>query len=280
MLSKILGISVFTFLLFSFNHNPKNAIFLLELPSIVSLLFIIGLLFYNPHILYGKHFFSETVTHQLVNEKKNEAIINELKSKDYKLRSAIISDTETNIFVDSNYKILHFNQLADKRIKDSFNKQIQIGEDFRTYLHARRENEFAISFSKAISGERCGYEAEVSFNGFGPKAWHQLEFIPIYNDESVLIGVSMITTNIEKKKKAQIKNEQYSKALEDIAWRDSHLLRAPISNLLGITGLLNESAITVSEDSRKQLLLHIETEVQKLDQVIRSIIQRTQDSKL
>ena len=76
----------------------------------------------------------------------------------------------------------------------------------------------------------------------------------------------------DKLSKKENKNKNYVKQLQDITWRESHLLRAPISNLLGITKLLNKPDSSISEAEKKDLLQIIEREATKLDVVIKNIV--------
>ena len=151
-------------------------------------------------------------------------------------------------------------------------RQIQIGEDYRTYLHEKREQKFITNFNKALNGESCSYEIELSFNGHDLKRWHKIDFIPVYNDTNEITGITISTIDIHTAKEMEDKNKQYAKQIEEISWRETNLLRAPITHLMGITKLLNKSEADVSIDEKKALLLLIEREVERLDVEIKEIV--------
>ena len=209
------------------------------------LFYLVVYLFYKPSILFGLNFsqvgFNGTI----------DSLEKELKLNEAKLRSSSVSEKEMSIFVDKDFKIIHFNQLAEKLIRENFMRQIKVGEDYRTYLHDHREPVFFVEFNKALSGQRCGYEFELSMNGHNQAKWFQIEFIPITNDLNEVTGVNICSINIQDKKESENKNKNYIKQLQDITWRESHLLRAPISNLLGITKLLNKPDSSVNEVEKK-----------------------------
>lgn len=66
------------------------------------------------------------------------------------------------------------------------------------------------------------------------------------------------------------KIELQDKALKEIAWTQSHVVRAPLANLMGLVGLIkNEVNTGVNNDV---LLGHITDSAEKLDRVIRDIV--------
>ena len=245
---------------------PLFSFYSLHLSNSMFLFYLLGYLFYHPSILFGLNF------NQVGFNSAIDSLEKELKLNEAKLRSSLVSETEMLIFVDKDFKIIHFNQLAEKSIRENFMRQIKVGEDYRTYLHEHREPLFFVDFKKALSGQRCGYEIELSMNGHDQAKWFQIEFIPITNDLNEVTGVNICSINIHDKKESENKNKNYVKQLQDITWRESHLLRAPISNLLGITKLLNKPDSSVNEEEKKALLQIIEREVLKLDVELKDIV--------
>jgi len=249
-----------------YKTTPLLAFYSLHLSNSMFLFYLLGYLFYHPSILFGLNF------NQVGFNSAIDSLEKELKLNEAKLRSSLVSETEMLIFVDKDFKIIHFNQLAEKSIRENFMRQIKVGEDYRTYLHEHREPLFFVDFKKALSGQRCGYEIELSMNGHDQAKWFQIEFIPITNNLNEVTGVNICSINIHDKKESENKNKNYVKQLQDITWRESHLLRAPISNLLGITKLLNKPESSVSEEEKKALLQIIEREVLKLDVELKDIV--------
>jgi PAS domain S-box-containing protein len=211
--------------------------------------------------------------------KTMESLEEELRLNEAKLRAYLVSENEMLIFVNQAFKIVQFNHLAEKIIRQLFMRQIQIGEDYRTYLHEKREQKFITHFNNALKGERSGYEIELSFNGHDLKKWHKIEFIPVYDETNEITGITISTIDIHAVKQIEFKNKQYAKQIEEISWRETNLLRAPITNLMGITKLLNKSEADVSIDEKKALLLLIEREVERLDVQIKEIVDTSSNNK-
>jgi PAS domain S-box-containing protein len=67
--------------------------------------------------------------------------------------------------------------------------------------------------------------------------------------------------------------ESQNKALKEISWKQSHLVRAPLANLLGFVNLLKDN-----DPPDESLLGYISDSAEKLDNVIRDIVSHTNDN--
>jgi PAS domain S-box-containing protein len=63
--------------------------------------------------------------------------------------------------------------------------------------------------------------------------------------------------------------------LQEIAFDQSHLVRRPLANILGLSKLLAETNI-VSEDETKDFLSQLHSEAQQLDNIIKLVNEKTQ----
>jgi signal transduction histidine kinase len=61
--------------------------------------------------------------------------------------------------------------------------------------------------------------------------------------------------------------------LKDISWTQSHVVRAPLANLLGFIYLLEENIETGLSD--QELIEHIAASARRLDEIIRDIVSKT-----
>lgn len=268
-----IGVFLPIFFLIFHDFAPTYSMYALRFSNTIIISFLVGYLFFNPSILYGINFTNRGTDKIIKSLKEN------LKLNEAKLRAYLVSETEMLVYVDKDFKIIQFNQLAEKLVLKKFMRQIKVGEDYRTYLHNSRESLFFVEFEKAISGQRCGYEIELSMNGYDIAKWVKIEFIPIANELNEIIGVNICSINIQGRKALEQQNKNYLKQLQDITWRESHLLRAPVSNLMGIARLLNKPDSTVSEVEKKALLQMIEREATKLDLEIKNIVSSTTSNK-
>jgi PAS domain S-box-containing protein len=110
---------------------------------------------------------------------------------------------------------------------------------------------------------------------------------PIKDKTGKIIGTSKILRDITEKKTAELllikTNTQLNKSLLDlenqnnklkeIAWTQSHLVRAPLSKIMGLVSVLQKGLLS-SEDQSKYLF-HINESTKELDNVIRVITSKT-----
>lgn len=70
--------------------------------------------------------------------------------------------------------------------------------------------------------------------------------------------------------------ELQGKALKDISWTQSHVVRAPLANLLGLIGLLKDNKEMGLTDDK--LIEYIDESAQKIDRIIHDIVKKTKDT--
>lgn len=81
-----------------------------------------------------------------------------------------------------------------------------------------------------------------------------------------------LTETLERMSKIEMQN----KVLKEIAWTQSHLVRAPLANILGLTELLKENMN--SGDENAQLIDYLKESAEKLDTVINNIVNKTTET--
>lgn len=84
------------------------------------------------------------------------------------------------------------------------------------------------------------------------------------------IRVSLINDVSEKIKYTE-KIEDQNKRLKNIAWIQSHVVRAPLSRIMGLIDLMTNVEIESDEDERKFILENINNSAQELDEIIKDI---------
>ena len=82
------------------------------------------------------------------------------------------------------------------------------------------------------------------------------------------IGVSETDSYIRK---IELQNKQ----LQDIAWEQSHLVREPLTRMIGIINRLEEKHLQHIDEECKLLLKNALSSAHEIDDVVRSIVNRT-----
>jgi PAS domain S-box-containing protein len=106
-------------------------------------------------------------------------------------------------------------------------------------------------------------------------SWVKSRFVPIVFHGSIQ-HIMIIATDITQRKTAELERMkmtndllQRNKDLQQFSYVVSHNLRAPLANIMGISSLINSAQI--KPDEQKQMIGHLATSVEKLDNVIRDL---------
>lgn len=250
--------------------NPSVSFFFLDLSTTVVLISILFLLVRNPDLLYGMQY-------SLAYKADYETM-----DKKYQLNNKLISGYEnspyeSSLFIDLEYKIIYFNKNLEDKIKSGFGKQIKFGDDIKSYLSVKTAPLFFKGYTRAIEGNANKIESYISISEKVKESWWEFNFNPIYDESKILFGVTLTTKDISKQKNLEAQITEYKNHLKDVAWRESHLLRAPVSNILGISNLLLKPESSLGIHEKLDLVRHINAEVEKLDGVIHQIVSSSSD---
>ncbi|MBT9484607.1 PAS domain S-box protein [Sediminibacterium sp.] len=99
----------------------------------------------------------------------------------------------------------------------------------------------------------------------GALFWEEVIISPVRNNNGEIINFLAIKTDITKQKKTVEK-------LRKIAWDQSHQVRSPLTDILGI---INVIKLDISTEEKIELLSHLEKAAQQLDQAIHKVIDET-----
>ncbi|MBB6003433.1 PAS domain S-box protein [Arcicella rosea] len=203
-------------------------------------------------------------------EKELLKTIDELESSESKLLAILDSSTDSNIFISPDLKIVNFNKSAQEDVLKYHNKQLTVGDDFRPFIASSTKEAFYAFFNEALNGKITVKETEVIANG--QSVWFKIRFFPVYDSHSKIIGVTFNATSIDEVKKAELKSNEQVALLKRIAWEQSHLVRNPLSNILGFTKIILDKDYQITEEERNAFIEQLGEEAQKLDKVVKEIV--------
>jgi K+-sensing histidine kinase KdpD len=67
--------------------------------------------------------------------------------------------------------------------------------------------------------------------------------------------------------------QQQNQRLREIAWAQSHMVRGPLSDILGISKIIKQGLVT--EEEKENLLLQMHETAEKLDLAIKEVVNNT-----
>lgn len=113
-------------------------------------------------------------------------------------------------------------------------------------------------------------------DGSGGYVYTQWEYKAMFDDQKNPTGIFCLGYNITKyvaeELELQIAQEQIEKnsaTMEKIIFQQSHLIRAPLSNIIGLTGILDKTLLDSNTSNICDMILESSNQ---LDEVIRSIV--------
>ncbi|MDB5286452.1 MAG: hypothetical protein JWR05_1401 [Mucilaginibacter sp.] len=102
--------------------------------------------------------------------------------------------------------------------------------------------------------------------------FEELSFNPIYDQQQKVIGVNCFLRDITEPQQYLEKIERQNQRLLEIAWIQSHRVRAPVASILGLTHLFN-----LDDSHNAEIIPMLKHAAEELDEVIRDINALTDD---
>lgn len=238
----------------------------------------INILFYLVSILFYLYAVACIVLQPGVSAEKSNSISLDLdlqKSTENKINmdlilSAIDSATDDLIIILSNkYDIIYLNKAKEDFLFLVHSQKIGIGENIKIVLNSPSLS-FLLKPLDQIFVDKIPiqFEHELVTTIDGHKEWVSIRIIPNYNRD-IFYGVTIYFQNISYSKALEQNNAKQISKLYNIAWRHSHLMRAPLANILGLVHEIVKSDIWESKNEQVKILIeYLEIESKKLDKII------------
>lgn len=213
----------------------------------------------------GLSVYFKNITH----DKKQELEILRIK----KNREAMINSTDELIWaVSKDYKLITANtpfydmvhEMVGVRMHEGDNV---IAEEFSEKLKA----DWKKMYDSAFEGESFTITHKTEFRG--NEMYTLVSFNPIFNDHYECIGVACYSKDITVRMQYIKAMEEQNERLKSIAWTQSHVVRGPLSRLMGLINLIKQGE--VKEEEMDEFLNYIKASANEIDEVIREIVEKS-----
>ena len=121
---------------------------------------------------------------------------------------------------------------------------------------------------QALNGRICQTEYFANFPKSG-KAWIRLEIYPVYDENKEFIGVSYNAIDVSTRKLDKMTIEDQSKRLKEIAFTQSHVIRKPVANMIGLINLIEKEQL---DEENKYILSKLQESLEELDSAIYDLV--------
>lgn len=196
------------------------------------------------------------------------------------LQNYVINNTQDLIWaIDTNYMLTLANDAYIEGMKKITGFNYQIGEkvgsqseDIHYYQEDSRLN-WQNRYEKSFNGKNQNFTIAINTQkDFTRK--YQIEISPIFelneNKVKVVTGVACHGHDITDRLSYIEKIEGQNTSLREIAWIQSHLVRAPLSRILGLADMISNYSNDPAE--KETFLNDIVDSANELDEVIRQIV--------
>jgi PAS domain S-box-containing protein len=231
----------------------------------------------------GSVFFARTASHSTTfNGKKARVVLSmdtheqvkaqrELQLSENKLKGLINNSDDLIWLIDKGGAIITANEAFIFKLRKLLGITIDVCE--RTDIRSFPANDFTRNwtayFLRAIRGEHLKVE-EAVVNG--NNEFYEIILNPIHDESNEIIGVGCFARDITHLKNSENRIKQQVEKLKEISWIQSHELRKPVANIIGIVDLLKGEN---NEQQEQQLLQHLDESAKELDSIIKRIVEKS-----
>lgn len=128
-------------------------------------------------------------------------------------------------------------------------------------------------YDRVLSGERFNVRYESNNKFTGEKVTFEVNFNPILDEYNKVTGAGCFAHNVTESLKAGQAIQEQNERLRNIASLSSHELRRPVASILGLVDILDKK--NLSNPENLEIIGHLETASNELDNVIRAIVDKT-----
>ncbi|GEM_PF-6641165 len=189
---------------------------------------------------------------------------------------ALINTTEDHIWsVDNDFKILSANKNYLEYLSKMAAKPIKTGDSALINTnHPDHHTNWESLYSSALKGEEVQKLIEEKHDG--KEVIYSVHLYPIYNQRKIITGVACYSYDATERLTYLRTVEKQNQRLQEIAWLQSHVLRAPLARIMGLVDLIDMEQATLKDDT-SLYLKHIMDSAQEMDKVVRDITDKTKE---
>ncbi|WP_262497185.1 PAS domain-containing protein [Pedobacter antarcticus] len=191
------------------------------------------------------------------------------------LESVVINATDAVLICTGNVEgsgqaIIYVNEAFTRM--SGYHKNELLGASPRISQGPETDRDEIRKLSAAIANKiPCEIEV-INYTKQGKEYWVSQSNAPIADESGKVTHWISIQRDITQNKMHLREIEEQNKKFKEIAWIQSHLVRAPLARVMGLVDLLKNFE---PGDDKEELLLHLENSAKELDAIIINIADKT-----
>jgi PAS domain S-box-containing protein len=191
----------------------------------------------------------------------------------------IMETTETAyVLMDRKLNVMEYNQMAVNFSNLQFHHFPAEGELLSQFIPKKLHSQFIKNAGKVLEGNSINYEVNLAQPN-GDINWYYVSLHPITKDKNEILGLMLSITDITDRKNIEenlrttyLQVQDHINRIKVMAWKQSHLIRAPLANLKGLADILG------TNPSDFEVIRYIKTELDKLDNIIIEMAEEAADN--
>lgn len=190
------------------------------------------------------------------------------------LQSIINSSDNVLIYMSNDFRIKYANRRAQQHAIKLFGRPFRVGDKLTDY-YPEEERAIGLEHRRILIEQKTSvtHEHLVEYPD-GVRLWFLRRYYGVFEENGELSGIVIASINITSRKEQEIQIQKHVDALKEIAKIQSHEIRRPVANIMGLTDLMDFQQKTVEEN--EQILQYLRMSAQELDQIISKIVDKTQ----
>lgn len=180
--------------------------------------------------------------------------------------------TEVTSIADFEPKIVYVNRAFTKMT--GYSREEVLGKSPRFLQGSKTNNEELKKLRKAVENwESCEVEI-INYKKSGEPFWMNLAIAPVMDSMGIYTHWISIERDITERMRHIQEVEDQNERLREIAWMQSHVVRAPLARIMGLIEIIPK--YESFDKIPKEILPHILNSAHELDHIIRDIVLKTE----
>ncbi len=187
----------------------------------------------------------------------------------------LINNTDDPLWlVDTGCRIVECNQSFKKWVFHFIGEELDKGDNVLFNGQNKNYNEkFEMCYQLALKGRSFKSVEDMTVNN--ATRYTNVSFNPVFDADKNIIGVSCLARDITEQRKHLLKIEEQNTALREIAFIESHKVRGPVANIMGLEQIFNVD--DPADPVNKEVIEGMTAMARQLDLIIREVVNKTND---
>jgi PAS domain S-box-containing protein len=239
----------------------------------------------------GREFYTRTSSHATIFDGKPARMVmaidadaekeaeRKMNVSETKLNSLLNSSDDVIWLFDNEGSIITYNEAFKKKFEQVLKTAVPGNGPFK--LDGLKNNPIIERWLKnlklAMQGQHLRVEEGFINHDKNEEEFFEIIMSPIYDGDKNLIGVGCIARDITERIISQQEIEERINQLKEIAWIQSHTVRRPLANIMGLVELIKLNSSDQEQIAESVDLL--EKSCRELDDIIREVVKKAGNVK-